>query len=509
MNKIIGHTLSTPVAKSNWNETNEKRSSFIENKPPLKNGADGIPYFETPVIVETPTADNHATTKGYVDNAVASAVNIIKQSDLRSVIRSDSSVAVTKEVPANAMPTAQVRIIGGMSYPSDVVSKNLCDINTLVPLAPVVIKGGTVTVENGVATFTVDGTYTIEGTPYVELGSVRNVFPYFESGKIYNISYDSVPTFPDGIYPNMMFFLRNSSGVLGLSYGQTEMYMQTCTFAADDTNLSFMLLAKAGTVSNLMVTEGNTPLPYEPYTVYEDTKVTAVESVGKNLIDPGRFVNKTVNGVTIRSNADGSVNLNGVCTVSGIHTFGTVVLPPNKQVYTAKAFGTETWPTTGTLFYVTSASSSGPYANSAGVCISREAYGTCNVRVHLYAGIDYTGCKLYPMLVRGEVVPTEFEPYRKTTLPIPAEVQALDGYGIGRDATAYNHIRCDENGSWEYVRKVDDNLNLLATPEVTDISDLMTEDNLLRVYEGGTIVMANSNAKDVPSTIDYQFIEFA
>jgi hypothetical protein len=43
----------------------------------------------------------------------------------------------------------------------------------------------------------------------------------------------------------------------------------------------------------------------------------------------------------------------------------------------------------------------------------------------------------------------------------------------------------------------------LATPEVTDITHLFTEDNAIEVEGGGTIKFVNENELAVPSTIQY------
>ena len=47
----------------------------------------------------------------------------------------------------------------------------------------------------------------------------------------------------------------------------------------------------------------------------------------------------------------------------------------------------------------------------------------------------------------------------------------------------------------------------LETPEITDISDILTADNLLEVEGGGTITMVNEYRYDVPSEITYQLKE--
>jgi hypothetical protein len=44
----------------------------------------------------------------------------------------------------------------------------------------------------------------------------------------------------------------------------------------------------------------------------------------------------------------------------------------------------------------------------------------------------------------------------------------------------------------------------LATPEVTDISDLITADNLIGVEGNGTITFENEHGYAVPSVVEYQ-----
>ena len=43
-----------------------------------------------------------------------------------------------------------------------------------------------------------------------------------------------------------------------------------------------------------------------------------------------------------------------------------------------------------------------------------------------------------------------------------------------------------------------------ATPEVTDISDLITSDNFIEVDGGGTLTFENEYGYDVPSEVEYQ-----
>lgn len=88
---------------------------------------------------------------------------------------------------------------------------------------------------------------------------------------------------------------------------------------------------------------------------------------------------------------------------------------------------------------------------------------------------------------------------------IPAEVMALDGYGAGNpdNPNEYNAI-CWENGRWKY-HHIGDIVGgawvALATPVVTDISDLFPADNSLWVEVGGVVRIFNEYECDVPSTV--------
>ena len=44
----------------------------------------------------------------------------------------------------------------------------------------------------------------------------------------------------------------------------------------------------------------------------------------------------------------------------------------------------------------------------------------------------------------------------------------------------------------------------LATPIVTDISNLLPDDNFIEVHEGGVVIAENEHGLDVPTTIVYQ-----
>jgi hypothetical protein len=196
----------------------------------------------------------------------------------------------------------------------------------------------------------------------------------------------------------------------------------------------------------------------------------------------------------------------------------------------------------------------------------------------------YDKCGIF----EGVLTEADFKPYVRNTLPIPAEVQALDGYGWGVNADCYNYIDWEKKQFIKRVDRVDmgtlewsgtvsglyrkkalENMkyktgtpNLLcadykttvtassegwintkpdktigfrtdsyimvkdsayadtetfkaamsgvmlyyelAEPVITDISDLLPDDNLIGVEGGGTVTMVNEYGYDVPSEITYQ-----
>lgn len=191
---------------------------------------------------------------------------------------------------------------------------------------------------------------------------------------------------------------------------------------------------------------------------------------------------------------------------------------------------------------------------------------------------NYDKCGVF----EGVLIGADFVPYRSDTLPIPAAVKAIDGYGWGINADCYNYVdwknkrfgkrvervdmgtlewaydgnifyaqvpdmRGDANvlcaayreaesvydllnnspailayySNWENAVNVKDTAYTdvaafkvamsgvmlyyeLAQPIITDISDILPADNLLRIEAGGTITAVNEYNYAVPTKITYQ-----
>ena len=75
---------------------------------------------------------------------------------------------------------------------------------------------------------------------------------------------------------------------------------------------------------------------------------------------------------------------------------------------------------------------------------------------------------------------------------------------MGLDEEHFNHIAWDEKGKATYVQMVDGNLNVLPTPVITDISHLITDDNLIQVESGGRMVFVNKYLDSAQNAIYYE-----
>ena len=115
-----------------------------------------------------------------------------------------------------------------------------------------------------------------------------------------------------------------------------------------------------------------------------------------------------------------------------------------------------------------------------------------------------------------------YYPYNAHTYPIPAEIQALEGYGWSA-GSVYNYIDYERKvfvqnvGSRAYASGDESDSTVVTdmtttyyplNPAVeTDISQYLTDDNLIEVEAGGSLTFPNSNGTDyqipVPSAETY------
>jgi hypothetical protein len=314
--------------------------------------------------------------------------------------------------------------------------------------------------------------------------------------------------------------------------------------------------------------------------------VTSIKATGKNLIPfPYYSQSNTSQGITFDVNANGSITVKGTCIADTSFALfnGNLTLIDSVRLSGISSGSIST-------YYLQ------PYFNNNGATsvyngsytYSEEISKTGLTRLVLFvkegAVIDET---IYPMLSYARLGDIGYEPYKGSNLPIPASVQALDGYGFGTSESVYNYIDYEKKQFVKRVERLDMgvlNFELgsnntfhtvigdkasggnmladvyptyigdfvanapnntcgynrvhagtfyiktteytdaaalknslagkmlyyeLADPIITDISDLLIDDNFIEVSEGGLVIAENADGLDVPTTITYQIKEDA
>lgn len=413
------------------------------------------------------------------DNIKADIIEEIKPS---AVYITDENVAYTKVVPENAL-ISEVQKLGGMTRKCTNLLPNTYTTQT--------ISGVTFTVNND-GSITANGTAT--ATIYFKL-AVFNVTignTYYLSGCPSGGSWSKYLLYVDANKPD------TGSGA---------------SFTATSTEHSVTLFIASGvTVSNItcypMLNAGATALPYEPY--FEGLRsapVTSVESVGANLWSATWELGEIdTNGKEY--DATGKLR-SGFVKISYGETY-TIHRSNSSGFISMRIYDKDKkflGAGIGGYYELLRGNSLGnPIVNNQYSCVIKIT----NTKVgYIRIVADSTDTTTQYSMYRGnytdKTMPA-YTPYTKSTLPIPEAVQALDGYGEGNpdDPTEYNSIQWDKKGSCSYSHKgniVNNEWVPLSNEIVTDISDLITPDNLITVYDKGTIKLVNEFGYDVPSAI--------
>lgn len=505
-------------------------------------------------------------------NNLEKRVTNLEQGIIPSPFETDSTTAYRKYVPSNALPYAEVEKIGGMTRKS----KNLFNPSKLL----------------ATETWSVNASGVYSGSS----GYLKNAFtksnPYMTFENVDSLTLSFYGYFAEGQSPNGLYFQFSYDDGTTESFSvksTTETYYTYTTKAGvKPVSLCFSYGNAGGThyLRNIQIEKGTVATEYEPYfDGLRSAPVTEVESVGANLIPyPYSETTKTLNGITFTDNGDGSVTVNGTAT----NTSGLYLSKNNLNFFkvgqTYSLSGGADQVKIDILFQ-------GVVWGGAKFTITEEMLNApnINVEIRIEKGTSVSNVKVYPMLNEGSTA-LPYSPYARNTLPIPTEVQALDGYGDGINDTCYNYVDWEKKQFVKRVGKVDmgslewfkvdnvldftyfayvadmkvatdsdnrkagficshynpstnvDNTALddksmirhssirffirdssysdvsafksamsgvmlyyeLAEPIITDISDLLPEDNFIGVEGGGIITMANEYEYAVPSEITYQ-----
>lgn len=360
----------------------------------------------------------------------------------------DASVAMVKDVHEDAAPYAKVLEIGGMTrkcrnlipYPYYESSKESGDAKLTVGVDGGISGTGTPTSLLGVGLLSTEGsidlcsqwkdsiTFSVQGTFSNLVLQVVITAETTEVLKEINISSGSV-TYKRSDYPNA--------------------YKINCIVKRHQDNV-----AMSGTIY-AMCNVGTEALPYETYfDGLRSAPVTEVESVGVNLI-PYPYTSNAGSylGVNYDVNTDGGITLSGTPTGDSLFVlYEGATLPYQKQIFSI----TGTFTNAVIMIHMYDASGKNIYAMSSSkepleidmvnyptavrqrIIINRAGYGAaCSGTVYVMGNEGTTALP--------------YTPYRRNTIPIPAEVQALDGYGCGVNADCYNYIDWERK---QFVKRV-------------------------------------------------------
>ena len=526
---------------------------------PLIEKADNTRFLRNDGTWQKVTPENIGAAQAGVVADHESRIEALEQRTVTAPYYTDDSVAYIKEVPENALPFASVDMIGGMTRKCTNLAQSTADIMSY-GCSVSIAKDGKVSLT------------TTEAHPS-QFAKVARIA--LKAGVSYTISFHS----PTSIQYGFLWYANTTESPFNVIY--TELAVTPTADGLYELGVYLPDSSPVGTVGSLyvMINEGSTALPYEPYfDGLRSAPVTEVESVGVNLCDPSRIPD-TLNGLTFTKNTDGTVTINGTANAYTTVYFDKFNLKTGEKFYCLGGSNGTTFTFNGHMGD-TFIKNIGMADNTVVRTIECDGtYDSFYPIILIQAGQSFSN-----VTCRFIVSKTSFDsflPYRRNTLPVPAEVQALDGYGWGINDKVYNYVDWENK---QFVKRVgcvdmgtlnwtfngvdifyagisdkskgvsnflsgkypkanvefgvmDDgtitgNASLgdiiyvkdsaytdaatfkaamsgvmlyyeLAEPVITDLSDLLHEDNLIGVEGGGTVTMVNEYGYDVPSEITY------
>jgi hypothetical protein len=508
----------------------------------------------------------------------------------------DGSTAYEKVVPANVGSKALIKAIGGAT--ERVFGKNL--INPADIEMPEEVDSYTINAD-GTITYTINKSPT--GFAFISLNDLPVGRYYF---------------YVEGICDGSWNFLEDNRIEMYVMSDFDESLNDGAGDYVDTTRTLKAMLWRDESVTTdtwevVEAPEGTVFEPYhEPY--LQDAEVERVESIGANLIPfPYRDFNPTMNGITVTTNADGTLVLNGTwnnttITLSDFTLHKKMILPEGEYTIGGCEGGANY---TYRLFvWITRSDGTPAYYSVVNKPITFSIFEGDSFDLIIRVGNEIgtvSNLVIKPMLVKGETAipfkPYKPEPIDTFVIPIEAIKAKVRGFGIG-DTDVYNSVEVvdktvtysqrlseetvlQNNSYWASNKETDDYISFaltktylqpkmkatsgasikclglpvkswssslslsedflwrapssigvciaksklepygsldnagakvkafgawlnenpihiiyeLANPEVTDITDLFTEDNAIEVERGGVLRFVNKDKMPVPSSV--------
>ena len=369
-------------------------------------------------------------------NRNSKRITNIEQGIPEELFVTDDSVAYQKDVPANALPYAEIQMIGGMTYKdgNTLKSAKVTEVKSVgVNLFDLETWKATAATERAAVTYG-DNSVTvsaIEGEAFI-ISEAAGVM--VKGGETYTISFVESNTVIESVH----YLFKNGK----VDNSMKVFYGSPYTFVADADAEYYTLrfgVSDAGstiTFSNIKINKGLTAQPYTPYVEHTLPIPEAVR--------PANGINENVYDY-IEWAEDGSVKQTDRC---------------KKIVVDGSADEDWGYSTDGLGGFSCSA-----FNNSSGNIVLSSRYSP---RIYPWGEFETIG------ITKGG------------TLWICAPRTSIEEW---RSQLASNPI--------EIVYE-------LAEPIVTDISNLITADNLIGVEGNGTLTFENEYGYAVPSEVEYQ-----
>lgn len=301
-----------------------------------------------------------------------------------------------------------------------------------------------------------------------------------------------------------------------------------------------IMLAKLSQVCNgiedVLATEPIANLEYKPYAqfLYTNHKVESLGSYGANLLDmdcpqsvpkgtgqgntpkrvftPGTYIIGVTHNnyyapskVTIHERAANSFTFSTNNNGAGYNVAFALKLLPNTSYYLS--YERSATVTASCAFYADDGTwlTSKATGSAAGLGFTTDEYG--NVLIGFTSNTDDVQVTVSNIMLNLGTKAASYKPYSAEpidTIEIPEEVQALEGYGIGKSATECNYIDFGRKVFVNEYEVVDGVVQKRENPSEIDLTQLLpNESQFLKVEGGGSIVFNNEHKQAVPSKIKY------
>lgn len=413
----------------------------------------------------------------------------------------DDTVAYQKAVPSGALPFAALERLGGMSYKSNNLAAT--------------VDGTYVILDTRVSATFERGSMTLTLANYgrVECGA-QHYHPYtsiFLRAGTYTLQYTATNGMPLTM-TNVTIQLKNMSTNTNIISENISSSGNTKTFTiGTDAELAWgiYLWNATGTVCDafettikVMINEGSTALPFEPYLEGVcHTPVTAIECAGKNLWDEIAEIGDIASSNGLNANTQKNV----------LRSTNYIGIPPNESLFLGIGESGQMF----VFFYDAEKnyiSSGGAWKDSGSIIKTPASAYFMRFQLHATYGTVYKN----DVIIAASNEYVEYEPHGTYEYKIPEEIRALYGYGLGISDDCYNYIdfvepqyiqmcaeRAYQSGDEDTPELITDGIKTVYPLDTPVVTELPIVDNFFEVCGCGTLTFVNEQELATPSTIVY------